>query len=40
MPANEITAICSRINEQIIRSAPEYWLWTHRRWKHKRPEGM
>lgn len=40
MPANEITAICSRINEQIIRSAPEYWLWTHRRWKHKRPEGL
>jgi KDO2-lipid IV(A) lauroyltransferase len=23
--------------EEIIRAEPEYWLWTHRRWKHKRP---
>ena len=23
--------------EEIIRVEPEYWLWTHRRWKHKRP---
>ena len=26
--------------EQIIREKPEYWLWSHRRWKHKRPEGV
>ena len=25
--------------EQIIREKPEYWLWSHRRWKHQRPEG-
>jgi KDO2-lipid IV(A) lauroyltransferase len=25
--------------EQIIKDEPEYWLWSHRRWKHKRPEG-
>ena len=37
---NEITEKCSQINEEIIRSAPAYWLWTHRRWKHKRPEGI
>lgn len=24
--------------EEIIKSEPEYWLWSHRRWKHKRPE--
>jgi len=24
--------------EQIIQDEPEYWLWSHRRWKHKRPE--
>lgn len=24
--------------EKIIREKPEYWLWSHRRWKHKRPE--
>lgn len=32
----EITEACSRINEKLIRTAPEYWLWTHRRWKHKK----
>ncbi len=26
--------------EQIIREEPEYWLWSHRRWKHKRPEDI
>jgi KDO2-lipid IV(A) lauroyltransferase len=25
--------------EEIIREKPEYWLWSHRRWKHKKPEG-
>ena len=24
--------------EQIITNEPEYWLWSHRRWKHSRPE--
>lgn len=23
--------------EEIIQKEPQYWLWTHRRWKHKRP---
>lgn len=23
--------------EQDIKTQPEIWLWTHRRWKHKRP---
>ncbi len=26
--------------EKIIRETPEYWLWSHRRWKHRRPEGV
>lgn len=26
--------------EKIIREKPEYWLWSHRRWKHKRPEDV
>ncbi len=26
--------------EEIIRAEPEYYLWSHRRWKHKRPEGI
>lgn len=25
--------------EEVIKSAPEYYLWSHNRWKHKRPEG-
>ncbi len=24
--------------EEVIRARPEYWLWSHRRWKYKRPE--
>ena len=27
----------TRLLEEDIRAHPEYWLWTHRRWKHKRP---
>ena len=26
--------------ENMIKEAPEYWLWSHRRWKHKRPENI
>ena len=25
--------------ENTIIEEPAYWLWSHRRWKHKRPEG-
>ncbi|MFN0031654.1 MAG: lysophospholipid acyltransferase family protein [Flavobacteriales bacterium] len=24
--------------EEKIRETPEYWLWSHKRWKHQRPE--
>jgi KDO2-lipid IV(A) lauroyltransferase len=33
-----ITEIHSRRLEADIRSQPENWLWTHRRWKHERPQ--
>jgi KDO2-lipid IV(A) lauroyltransferase len=26
--------------EEIIREEPAYYLWSHRRWKHKRPVGI
>ncbi len=32
----EITEKYTRMLEAAIEKAPEYWLWTHKRWKHKR----
>ena len=32
----EITSLYLRKMETIINENPEYWLWTHRRWKHKK----
>jgi Kdo2-lipid IVA lauroyltransferase/acyltransferase len=34
---NEITETHVRRLEEIIREVPEYWIWSHRRWKHKKP---
>ena len=36
IPPGEITERHLRLLEADILKAPEYWLWTHRRWKHKR----
>ena len=35
---NDITELHTRRLEQDIINYPETWLWSHRRWKHKRPE--
>jgi Kdo2-lipid IVA lauroyltransferase/acyltransferase len=32
-----ITETHVRRLEEIINSKPEYWIWSHRRWKHKKP---
>lgn len=32
---NEITNVYFKRLEQDIKEQPEYWLWSHRRWKHK-----
>ncbi|MGN0002658.1 MAG: lysophospholipid acyltransferase family protein [Sphingobacterium composti] len=32
----EITQIHNKYTEELIRKKPEYWLWTHNRWKRKR----
>ena len=32
----EITSLYLRKSEQTINENPEFWLWTHRRWKHKK----
>ncbi|MBL7811849.1 MAG: lysophospholipid acyltransferase family protein [Bacteroidetes bacterium] len=33
---NEITEAIVRATESDIRQQPQHWLWSHRRWKHKR----
>lgn len=37
MPEGAITQLYAQHLEDIIKRRPEYWLWTHRRWKHKKP---
>lgn len=32
----EITEIITRLIEKDIQTQPEYWLWSHKRWKQKR----
>jgi KDO2-lipid IV(A) lauroyltransferase len=34
---NLITETHVRRLEEIIREKPEFWIWSHRRWKHKKP---
>ena len=33
-----ITETHVRRLEEIIKEKPEYWIWSHRRWKHKKPD--
>ncbi|MFZ5970822.1 MAG: lysophospholipid acyltransferase family protein [Bacteroidota bacterium] len=32
----EVTIMTTRMLERDIQQVPAYWLWSHRRWKHKR----
>ncbi len=36
LPIGEITERFAKVLEQTIRKYPSDYLWTHRRWKHKR----
>ncbi len=38
MDENAITEMNTWRLEKDIVARPEFWLWSHRRWKHKRPE--
>ena len=40
VPQYAITAEYARRLEATINAAPQYWLWSHRRWKRKRPADM
>lgn len=33
---HEITKLHNKFTEDIIKETPEYWLWSHKRWKRKR----
>jgi len=35
-PEFDISVKYMKLLENTIREQPEYWLWSHRRWKHKR----
>ena len=37
LPDYLITETHVRRLEEIIIEKPEYWIWSHRRWKHKKP---
>lgn len=38
LPYGELTVMHTRLLEKQIREAPEHWLWSHKRWKHRREE--
>lgn len=37
IPYGKITETHVNLLETDIIAAPQYWLWTHKRWKHKKP---
>jgi KDO2-lipid IV(A) lauroyltransferase len=37
LPEHLITNTHVKRLEEIIKEKPEYWIWSHRRWKHKKP---
>lgn len=39
-PYGRIMQLATKELEKDIIENPQYWLWTHKRWKHKRPEEM
>ncbi len=36
----DITNIYAQLLEKLIQENPEFWLWSHKRWKHKRPSAV
>jgi len=36
LPEHIITEAHVKRLEEVIRSRPEFWVWSHKRWKHKR----
>ncbi len=40
LPDGEITRLYTQHLEKSIMQEPAYWLWSHKRWKHKRVKGL
>jgi 2-keto-4-pentenoate hydratase/2-oxohepta-3-ene-1,7-dioic acid hydratase in catechol pathway len=40
VPKSDMTAMFMEQLEQMIRKAPQYWLWTHKRWKRTKEEWL
>lgn len=40
LPEGDILRRCIDLLEKDIEAAPTEWLWSHKRWKHKRPAGQ
>ncbi len=40
LPEDEISKMHTKRLEEIIREKPEFWLWSHKRWKYKKEECM
>ena len=38
--SGDLTKMHTRLLESYIQEEPSLWLWSHRRWKHKRPENV
>ena len=33
-----VTEMHTKLLEKVVKEQPEYWLWSHKRWKHSKPE--
>jgi KDO2-lipid IV(A) lauroyltransferase len=40
LPEGAIISRCIQLLETNIKAEPAHWLWTHKRWKHRRPEDV
>jgi len=40
IPDYQVTDAFLKMVEEQIHEAPEFYLWTHKRWKSKRPKGQ
>lgn len=40
LPEGAVLQRCIELLEKDIRETPHQWLWSHKRWKHARPESM